>query len=288
MPTFQGQLGTPLNIVVDSLLIACQWSLRQVAVGGVVRLVVRTAYVGDTCDVDFGIFDEKGSQLASLRAKVMDNTASVAWTVPETQGGLFFAAEAPSVSIKGRSDTLQVVARAHIGPVEVSNSQNQKVTQVALGETLRWKAKMPSVATGTSCKWSIECLADHHRHVVTTGMGEVVQGEVVVDWKSQYPLHQGSKDHQNLLDKTSETYRDATFVATFGCLGVSGRSEPVAVRTGLEVEVVSQSTGPRTLVKPDKSELSLDFAPGKTIACDQLPVGHSPLGGSDDALGADT
>lgn len=277
MPTFQGQAGTPLEIEIESTLFSCRWSLALACAGGTATLLVLAACVGDGCPLDFSIFDEDGKQIDKIRGQMFQDICAVDWIVPETaKGRIFFVAESKAVGISGRSEILQILEHARIGPVEAQDQGGNVITQVNLGDSVRWKAKMPGIPEGTDFRWTILCHQDPaHVHVAAKGVGQVSKGCGAVDWQSALSFAQGDKKSQADLDPTSETYQDATFQAIFEGLGVLSRSEQVAARTWVKIVVVTQSTGTRTLVLPNGTERKIEFEPGKTISVDGLVAGHS-------------
>ena len=242
-------------------------------------LLVLTDYVGRDCPMSFSIFDENGGNIDELQGKVANNICAVDWIVPETaKGRLFFVAASKAVGISGRSDLLQVLEHARIGPVEALSPDGQRISEVNVGEPVRWRARMPGIPEGTNFRWSILCHQDPaHVHVAAKGVGQVAQGVGVVDWRSELPFERSEKKSQSELDPTSETYQDATFQAIFEGLGVTSRSAHVAARTWVKIVVVTQSTGTRTLVLPDGTERKIEFEPGKTISVEELPTGKSPM-----------
>lgn len=291
MPTYTGQLGTLLKITVQSVLLGCRWSQNQAVVGGEVTLLIHIGYVGDGAPVDFRIFDENGSTVAKLKGVVRQNIGSAKWTVPaKAKGNLFFIAEAKDVEIVGRSDTLTVVKVAAIGPVSVTDPDGRALSQVQIGDRMRWVCRLPGVPDDTPFQWRIQCHQDAaHQTTVATGQGFAKQSQGVVLWESTYPFPQEDKKSQAELDRTSETYQDAFYQAHFHCLGVAVRSPEVKIRTRTDIEVVSDAEGNRTLHTPDGSDQTLAVSPQTTLSREEQSVGQSPLeDGTKDPLGADS
>jgi hypothetical protein len=278
MPTYIGQLGTLLEITVESVLLGCRWSHTQAVVGGEVALVIHIGYVGDGSPVDFRIFDEKGSTVAKLKGKVRQNIGSAKWTVPaKAKGNLFFIAEAKEVEIVGRSDTLTVVTGAAIGPVSVTDPDGRALSQVQIGDRMRWVCRLPGVPDDTNFQWRIQCHQDAaHQTTVASGVGFAKQSQGVVLWESRYPFPQEEKKSQADLDPTSETYRDAFYQAHFHCLGVAVRSGEVKVRTTATVRMKGTKKKYSTTL-PDKSKKDQDASQDPIIQLDAPGVGTSDL-----------
>lgn len=276
MPDFKGQLGAKLDLEMGSILVSGRWSLSKAATGGEVSLVALTAYVGDGCPFEFTILDETGGKLGTLKAKSVANVCRANWTIPDkTKGTLVFLVEAPSLGLKGRSDALTVLERLRVGPVEAFDDKNAALAKATIGQKMRWKAKMPGVPTGTPAKWTVECHQDKaHIVVVASGMVDVANGEAVVDWETQYPMDQGNKDHQHALDKTSETYEDASFVATFACLGVRDKSKPVPVKTEVTVKFIG-ATSKKKIKKPDGAQEKKTVTHGDIVVLEDLGIGST-------------
>ncbi|MCB9495819.1 MAG: hypothetical protein H6686_02925 [Fibrobacteria bacterium] len=191
---------------------------------------------------------------------------------------MVFLAEASSVALKGRSDGLSIFQHQRVGPIEAMDDNDTALPSVGIGQKMRWKAKMPGIPTGTPAKWTINCHQDKaHMAMIASGVSEVANGEVIVDWEASYPMDQANKEHQTDLDKTSETYQDAAFQAIFSCLGASARSEMVPVKTGITIRVLSRSKGKRTLVLPEGRKKEVEFTPENNLELDELPVGRSGL-----------
>lgn len=280
MPEFKGQLGSKLDVSLNSVLVACRWSIPKAATGGEVSLVATTAYVGDGCPFEFTILDETGSKLSTVKGASASNVCSAKWTVSDkAKGHLVFLVEASSLGLKGRSDSLLVMERVKIGPVEALDDKGGALATATIGQKMRWKAKMPGVPNGTQAKWEVLCRQDKaHAHAVSIGMVEVQNSEAVVDWETRYPMDQGCKDHQTDLDKTSEKYEDATFEASFSCLGSTAKSKPVPVKTGIEVTFIGASVE-MEITKPDGSTESKPVEHGQSHEWTDLGVGSSKLTG---------
>lgn len=277
MPQFKGQLGSKLDVSLNSILISCRWSLTKAATGGEVSLVATTAYVGDGCPFEFSILDEKGSKLATLKGKSASNICSVKWIISDkAKGHLVFLAEASSLSLSGRSDSLLVMEQLNVGPVEAFDDKGGVLAKVSIGQKMRWKAKMPGIPHETQARWEVLCRQDKaHATVVARGTVEVLNGEAIVDWETQYPMDQGCKSHQHALDKTSEKYEDATFEASFSCLGVTAKSKPVTVKTGVAIR--SNVSGQRPIVAPDGTSHKIDISAEESPECNEHPVGSTIL-----------
>jgi hypothetical protein len=291
MAKYTGQLGTLLEITVPSLLLGCRWSQPEVVAGGEVALLIHTGYVGDGAPVDFRILDENGSQVDKVKGTVRNNVGSAKWTVSDkAKGRLIFLAEAKDVDLVGRSDTLTVFANAGIGPVSVTDSAGKTLAEIPIGQRMKWICRLPGVPDDTPFTWAIQCHQDKaHQITAAAGRGAAKQSQGVVLWESQYPFHQADKKSQKELDQTSETYKDAFFQATFTCLGVTVRSAEVKVRTDLEIEVVSDSSGDRSLLLPKGAEQKVTVSPQVAISQDELSVGESPLEDeANDPMGEDT
>lgn len=276
MPDFKGQLGTLLDLQMGSILVSGRWSLSKAATGGEVSLVAQTAYVGDGCLFEFTILDEIGGKLEMLKAKSVANVCTARWTVSDkAKGTLVFLVEAPSLGLKGRSDALTVLERLRVGPVEAFDGKDAALAKATIGQKMRWKAKMPGVPAGTPAKWTVACHQDK-AHVVTVASGtvEVANGEAVVDWETQYPMDQGNKDHQHALDKTSEKYEDASFVATFACLGVRDKSKPLPVKTEVTVKFTG-ATSKKNIKKPDGSQEKKTVTQGDVVVMEDLGIGST-------------
>jgi hypothetical protein len=227
--------------------------------------------------VDFRILDENGSTVDKLKGTVRSNIGSAKWTVSDkAKGRLLFIAEAKDVDLVGRSDTLTVLANAGIGPVLVTDPDGKNLTEIPIGERLRWTCRLPGIPDGTIFQWSIQCHQDAaHQTTAALGRGAAKQGKGEVLWESRYPFEQSDKKHQKELDKTSETYKDAVFQAAFTCLGVTARSEAVKVRTALTVEYTSDSSGSRILELPDKPKPKIEVKPDSILGSDKSSVGGS-------------
>lgn len=273
----EGRVGTPLRITLESLVLSCRWGQRQVAAGGTVSLVVSTAYVGDGCPFSFTILDARGAQAGSVQGKSLGNICSACWTVPDNASGrVLFLVEAPSVGIEGRSDALEVIAGTAVGAVEALDVDGAALAAAPIGTIVRWRVRLPGVPAKTACSWAIVCHVDaDHAEVVDSGVVEVAGGEAVVDWESRYPAGQESKAHQGELDRTSETYADATFEAVFTCLGATARSARLPARTGVWLLMDSSSTGERSLVLPDGNRRTVEVRPGEVVELEGLSVGVS-------------
>ncbi len=231
MPQLKGQVGTNLEVTLNSVLVGCCWSLSKAAVGADLWLVAMTAYVGDGCPFCFTLLDETGKTIDTLQAVSRSNVCNAKWILPDKiKGHLWFVVEAPSVGLKGRSDVLEVVEQAKIGPVEALDAQGGALSKVGIGQKVRWKAAMRGVPAGTQAKWILLC-----RHgpadpqTMATRMVEVQQSQAVMDWEARVDLDQANTAHQTELDKSSETYQDTTFEASFRCLGVTATSQRVPV-----------------------------------------------------------
>jgi hypothetical protein len=277
MPTYTGQLGTLLTITVPSVLLGCRWSQNQAVVGGEVVLVIHTGYVGDGGPVDFRILDENGSTVAKLKGIVHQNIGSAKWIVPaKAKGNLLFIAEAKDVELVGRSDTLRVVTGAAIGPASVTDPDGKSLSQVQIGDRVRWICKLPGVPDDTPFQWRIQCHQDAaHQTTVATGRGFAKQGRGEIVWKSSYPFEQAGKKSQKELDPTSETYQDAFYQAHFSCLGVTARSWEVKIKTGLTIEYLSESSGSRTVELPDSPQHKIDAGPDILSGPEKPAVGGS-------------
>lgn len=280
MPEFKGQLGSKLDVSLNSVLVSCRWSIPAAAVGGEVAMVANTAYVGDGTAFEFTVLDETGSKLATAKGTSVSNSCSAKWTVSDkAKGRLLFLAESSSLGLSGRSDALRVMERVKIGPVEALDDKGGALAKATIGQKMRWKASMPGVPDGTQAKWEVLCRQDKaHAHAVSIGMVEVQNSEAVVDWETRYPMDQGCKDHQADLDKTSEKYEDATFEASFSCLGSTAKSKPVPVKTGLEVTFIGASIE-MEITKPDGSTESKPVEHGQSHEWTDLGVGSSKLAG---------
>jgi hypothetical protein len=284
MPMFEGTAGTPLEIETESHLLSCRWSFSQACAGGAATLLVLTDYVGRDCPMSFSVFGEDGKRIDELRGKVVNNICAVDWIVPKTaKGRLFFLAESKAVGISGRSDLLQVLEHARFGPVEALDPGGKKISEVNVGETVRWRAKMPGIPDGTDFRWTILCHQDPaHVHVAAKGVGQAAQGLGVVDWRSELPFPQGDKKSQSDLDPTSETYQDATFQAVFEGLGVTGKSPHVAARTWVLIHM--EGTRRRHSVKsPDGTKRTLDASQDPDLRMESLGVGSGWIGPADQA-----
>jgi len=276
MPEFKGQLGSKLDVSLNSVLVSCRWSIPAAAVGGEVAMVANTAYVGDGTAFDFTVLDETGSKLATAKGTSVSNSCSAKWTVSDkAKGRLLFLAESSSLGLSGRSDALRVMERVKIGPVEALDDKGGALAKATIGQKMRWKASMPGVPDGTLAKWNILCRQDKaHDHVVAAGASEVRAGEVQVDWETQYPMDQGCKDHQADLDKTSEKYEDATFEASFSCLGSTAKSKPVPVKTEVGVRFIGADSK-KKVKQPDGSEQSKEIKHGDELILDDIGVGST-------------
>lgn len=285
MPKLNGQLGTPLDATMPSLLLSCRWSLPEAMAGGEAVMTVLTGYVGEGCPFTFKIHSEDGSVVATVQGKAGANCCSAPWKIPaKAKGKHFFLAEASSVGISTRSDTLLVRDQVALGPVEIVDSKGKAMLKVPLGQATHWKAKMPGIPDGTPFSWSIVCHQDAaHRSVVASGKGEVQQGAGEVVWESHYPFSQQDKKSGEELEKTSETYKDAHFQAVFKCLGASSTSAELLAKTSIGLTFKGGS-GKRKLTLPDGSskELTLDEE-GKALEPGELPVGASKVGSLSDA-----
>ncbi|HNY32570.1 MAG TPA: hypothetical protein PKO15_16910, partial [Fibrobacteria bacterium] len=195
MPKLNGQLGTPLDATMPSLLLSCRWSLSEAMAGGEATMTVLTGYVGEGCPFTFKIHAEDGSVVATVQGKAGANCCSASWKIPaKAKGKHFFLAEASSVGISARSDTLLVRDQVAMGPVEIVDSKGKAMQKVPLGQETHWKAKMPGIPDGTPFSWTILCHQDAaHRVVVARGKGEVQQGAGEVVWESHYPFKQHYK-----------------------------------------------------------------------------------------------
>lgn len=282
MPEFKGQLGSKLDVSLNSVLVACRWSIPKAATGGEVSLVATTAYVGDGCPFEFTILDETGSKLTTVKGASASNVCSAKWTVSDkAKGHLVFLVEASSLGLKGRSDSLLVMERVKIGPVEALDDKGGALAKATIGQKMRWKAKMPGVPNGTQAKWEVLCRQDKaHAHAVSIGMVEVQNSEAVVDWETRYPMDQGCKDHQADLDKTSEKYEDATFEASFSCLGSTAKSKPVPVKTGIKVKILG-SKRQYTLTNPDGSKVQKDASSNPVFELESTGIGKTLIKMSD-------
>lgn len=276
MPDFKGQLGSLLKLEMGSVLVSSRWGLSKAAKGGEVSLVCKTAYVGDGCPFEFTILDETGSKLDTLKAESVANVCTTKWTISDkAKGTLVFVAEASSVGLKGRSDALTVLDRLRVGPVEAFDDKGAALSKATIGQKMRWKAKMPGVPAGTPAKWTITCHQDKaHAVVVAQGVAEVANSEAVVDWETSYPMDQANKDPQHALDKTSEKYEDASFVATFSCLGVSAKSEPLPVKTEVTVKFLGV-TSKKKIKKPDGAEEKKTVTHGDIVVLEDLGIGST-------------
>lgn len=276
MPEFKGQLGSKLDVSLNSVLVACRWSIPKAATGGEVSLVATTAYVGDGCPFEFTILDETGSKLTTVKGASASNVCNAKWTVSDkAKGHLVFLVEASSLGLKGRSDSLLVMERVKIGPVEALDDKGGALAKATIGQKMRWKAKMPGVPNGTQAKWEVLCRQDKaHAHAVSIGMVEVQNSEAVVDWETRYPMDQGCKDHQADLDKTSEKYEDATFEASFSCLGSTAKSKPVPVKTGIQVKFIGVASK-KKISKPDGASDSKEFKHGDELVLDDIGIGST-------------
>jgi hypothetical protein len=284
MPMFEGKAGTPLEIETESHLLSCRWSLSQACAGGVATLLVLTDYVGRDCPMSFSVFDEDGKRIDELRGKVVNNICAMDWIVPKTaKGRLFFLAESKAVGISGRSDLLQVLEHARFGPVEAQDQGGNAITQVNVGEPIRWMAKMPGIPDGTNFRWTILCHQDPaHVHVAAKGAGQVSKGCGAVDWQSALSFAQGDKKSQADLDPTSETYQDATFQAIFEGLGVLSRSEQVAARTWVLIHM--EGTRRRhSVTSPDGTKKTFDASRNPDLRMESLGVGSGWIAPSDQA-----
>ncbi|HQF54884.1 MAG TPA: hypothetical protein PK208_07190 [Fibrobacteria bacterium] len=276
MPEFKGQLGSKLDVSLNSVLVSCRWSIPAAAVGGEVAMVANTAYVGDGTAFDFTVLDETGSKLATAKGTSVSNSCSAKWTVSDkAKGRLLFLAESSSLGLSGRSDALRVMERVKIGPVEALDDKGGALAKATIGQKMRWKAAMPGVPNGTQAKWEVLCRQDKaHAHAVSIGMVEVQNSEAVVDWETRYPMDQGCKDHQADLDKTSEKYEDATFEASFSCLGSTAKSKPVPVKTEVGVRFIGADSK-KKVKQPDGSEQSKEIKHGDELILDDIGVGST-------------
>ena len=288
MPKLNGQLGTPLDASMPSILLSCRWSLTDAMAGGEAGMTVLTGYVGEGCPFTFKIHAEDGSVVATVQGKAGANCCSAPWKIPaKTKGKHFFLAEASSVGINGRSDTLLVRDQVALGPVEIVDSKGKAMQKVPLGQATHWKAKMPGVPDGTPFSWSILCHQDAaHRTLVASGKGEVQQGAGEVVWESHYPFKQHFKKSSEELKVTSETFKDAHFQAVFSCLGASSKSAELLAKTSMGLTFL-KAKGKRNIVLPDgvKKELSLDET-GKAQVPEELPLGRSVVEDPIDPVGA--
>ncbi|MBK9577379.1 MAG: hypothetical protein IPK50_05730 [Fibrobacterota bacterium] len=279
MPKLNGQLGTPLDASMPSILLSCRWSLTDAMAGGEAVMTVLTGYVGEGCPFTFKIHAEDGSVVATVQGKAGANCCSAPWKIPaKTKGKHFFLAEASSVGINGRSDTLLVRDQVALGPVEIVDSKGKAMQKVPLGQATHWKAKMPGVPDGTPFSWSILCHQDAaHRTLVASGKGEVQQGAGEVVWESHYPFLQQDKKSDEQLKQTSEKYKDAHFQAVFSCLGASSKSAELLAKTSIGL-LFKGGSGKRKLTLPDGSskELTLDEE-GNAIEPGELPIGVSRI-----------
>lgn len=285
MPKLNGQLGTPLDATMPSILLVCRWNLAEAMAGGEAVMTVLTGYVGEGCPFTFKIHAEDGSVVTTIQGKATANCCAARWKIPaKTKGKHFFMAEANSVGITGRSDTLLVRDQVALGPVEIVDSKGKAMQKVPLGQSTHWKAKMPGIPDGTPFSWSITCHQDAaHRTVVARGKAEVQQGAGEVVWESHYPFAQREKKSGEELKKTSETYKDAHFQTEFCCLGATSKSAELLAKTSIGLTFKGGS-GKRKITLPDGSskELTLDDE-GKAIEPGELPVGASKVGSSSDA-----
>ncbi|HNY29664.1 MAG TPA: hypothetical protein PKO15_02145 [Fibrobacteria bacterium] len=286
MPKLNGQLGTPLDATMSSILLACRWNLSEAMAGGEAVMTVLTGYVGEGCPFTFKIHAEDGSVVTTIQGKATANCCAARWKIPaKTKGKHFFMAEASSVGITGRSDTLLVRDQVALGPVEIVDSKGKAMQKVPLGQATHWKAKMPGIPDGTQFSWTIVCHQDAaHRTVVASGKGEVQQGAGEVVWESQYPFRQEYKKSGEELKQTSETYKDAHFQATFSCMGSSSKSPELQAKTSLGARFLGGS-GKRKITLPDGAtkELVLDDQ-GKAGDPGELPIGTSQLEDPTDGL----
>jgi hypothetical protein len=270
MPEFTGQLGTPLRITLNSVLLECRWSHNEAMAGAEVTLLIHIGYAGDGNPVDYTIFQEGGGKIATVKGKTFAGVAAAKWTIPDKASGrLTFVAEAKDIDIVGKSDTLEVRSRANLGPAQAQDKDGAKLEKVQLGQKVTWLCRMPGIPEGTGFKWKIWCQLDPaHRQLVAAGFGEVAQSQGKVVWTSQFPGSQGSKLSQQELDRTSETYKHATFQAVFECLAAFAKTEEVGVRT--EIGFQSNSEGTHSTKLGDGSEKKVE----SSSSSEDLPVGE--------------
>lgn len=278
MPTYTGQLGTPLEITLSSILLGCRWSQSEAVAGGQVSLLIHIGYAGDGNPVEYTVFKEGGSKIAQLKGKTVAGLASVKWTLPENVSGKFmFVAEAKDIDIVGRSDTLTVLANAGIGPVTATDPEDKALEEIFLGKRMRWVCRLPGVPDGTIFQWRIQCHQDAaHQTTAALGQGAAKKSEGEVLWESRYPFEQSDKKHQKELDKTSETYKDAVFQATFTCLGVTVRSAEVKVRTTAIVQMEGTKRAYST-IPPDGTKKDQDTSQDPVVEFEAPGVGTSEL-----------
>ena len=233
MPEFTGQLGTLLRITLNSVLLECRWSHNEAMAGAEVTLLIHIGYAGDGNPVDYTIFKEGGSRIATVRAKTFAGVGAAKWTIPgKTEGRLTFVAEAKDIEIVGRSDTLQVRSRANLGPAQAQDETGKKLEKIQLGQKVTWLCRMPGIPEGTEFRWKIWCQLDPaHRQLVAAGFGEASQSQGKVVWTSRFPGSHGAKLSQEELDRTSEAYHHATFQAHFECLAAIAKTDAVEARS---------------------------------------------------------
>jgi hypothetical protein len=258
MPEFTGQLGIPLKITLTSILLGCRWSHPEAMAGTTVRLWVQYGYAGDGNPVEFTVFQEGGGKVATVKGSVLYGIAAPTWAIPaNAQGRFVFVANAPDIELIGKSDTLTILPRCPLGPVEVLDEKGAATETVQLGTRTTWSCKAPGIADGTTTTWKIWCQLDPaHRLLVAAGFGEVQQGKCVVNWTARYPGDQGSKSSQQQLDALSETYQHATFLAVFECLAATAQSKNLGVRSFVGFETNAEDERPTRLAEGKEVSLS--------------------------------
>jgi hypothetical protein len=269
MPEFTGQLGTPLRITLNSVLLECRWSHNEAMAGAEVTLLIHIGYAGDGNPVDYTIFQEGGGKIAQVKGKTFAGVAAAKWTIPDkVSGRLTFVAEAKDIDIVGKSDTLEVRSRAELGPAQAQDKDGAKLDRLQLGQKVTWHCRMPGIPEGTGYRWKIWCQLDPaHRQLLAAGFGEVTQSQGKVVWTSQFPGSQGSKVSQEELDRTSDTYKHATFQAHFECLAAVAKTDEVGIRTGIGFD--SNTEGKRAGHLSDGKAKDLET----NSSAEDLPVG---------------
>ena len=257
MAKFNGQTDSPLKIKLKSELLEARWGASEVAMGGRIPMEVSTAFVADGSAVKFEIKNKEGGIIDSVEGKIYANfyRGLFALTKANKTGGMFFEAELPDHSLKGKSGLVKVLPPIKITELKLQDDKGKDLEDISQESSLKMVSKVDGAPDASTCTFYLYLkVQDHPGLLVFKGKSKVTDGKAQCLWKlkplDQEPTISGQKD----LDKSAQKYIPPKYYFELHCLGASATSETTDYVSWSEIDF-GAIRGKATILTPDGSEI---------------------------------
>jgi len=197
MPQIRGQIGQVSQIQVQSYILDCFWGLPEVAVGGIVSIEVRTAYVSDQADIKITIKDTSGSVHSSLGGKVLGNYFRAQFRVPTNSSSeLFFEAELAAHKLKRLSPKVTVWPALNFSNHKWANPQDgNALTELKTGTPCILEVQVKGLPEGKEgwVRLFSKVNGSEKNELVQTFKAKTEKGKVLHHWDGVLELTGKSK-----------------------------------------------------------------------------------------------